>query len=160
MSLLSTSLLTVFSAVAVHGAVADSTNRHTTSSPSPISLNVNFSDFLKRSNPVWHWTTGSHAGPTQWVDSLFGGNGDHGFQLWAPQDGLLQLDVSKMTLWDDRTPDLGYASVHHGFCLSSSTVAASLLFDFKYIVFFFCAVHLITLGISSKISRVCRQARL
>eukprot|EP00750_Incisomonas_marina_P011428 INCI16375.3.p2 GENE.INCI16375.3~~INCI16375.3.p2 ORF type:complete len:310 (-),score=50.98 INCI16375.3:2123-3052(-) len=77
-----------------------------------LSLDVDFASFLARSDPTWSWSTtkapGADAGrASEWVSSLFGGNGDHGFQLWAPTPSMLQLDVSRQTLWDDRTPDLG-----------------------------------------------------
>ena len=76
---------------------------------SPIGLDVDFPAFLARSDPTWRW--GSSAAnrtrrPEEWVESLFGGNGDLGFMLWSPEPALLRLEVSKKSLWDDRTPDL------------------------------------------------------
>ena len=75
----------------------------------PLTLDVDFPTFLARSDPHWRWgaSVGYSSRPTEWVDSLFGGNGDHGFMLWAPSDDALRLDISLQSLWDDRTPDLG-----------------------------------------------------
>jgi hypothetical protein len=93
-------------------AILGAASASTVEDASPITLDFDFPSFLTRSDPVFAWSTGagsasSSGQPSEWVDSLFGGNGDHGFQLWSPLPGVLQLDVSKQTLWDDRTPDLG-----------------------------------------------------
>ena len=76
---------------------------------SPISLDVDFPAFLARSDPTWEWgtsTANKTRRPDEWVESLFGGNGDLGFQLWSPSPNLLWLEISSKALWDDRTPDL------------------------------------------------------
>lgn len=76
---------------------------------SPAALAFDWPSFLARADPVWSWGGANATGvqPTEWVQSLFGGNGDLGFMLWAPTAGELQLHVNRQTLWDDRTPDLG-----------------------------------------------------
>ena len=54
----------------------------TSASPeaAPFPLNVDFPSFLARADPVYAWDS-SFAGPTEWVDALFGGNGELGFYL-------------------------------------------------------------------------------
>ena len=76
---------------------------------SPVALAFDWPSFLARADPVWAWgaPNASSVRPTEWVQSLFGGNGDLGFQLWAPSATALEMHVSRQTLWDDRTPDLG-----------------------------------------------------
>ena len=76
---------------------------------SPAALSVDWPSFLARADPVWLWSAAnaSSAMPTEWVQSLFGGNGDLGFMLWAASTTELRLNVHRQTLWDDRTPDLG-----------------------------------------------------
>jgi hypothetical protein len=75
---------------------------------SPVSLGVDFASFLARADPVWSWNASSPSTmPTEWVQSLFGGNGDLGFMLWAQSMTELRLNVHRQTTWDDRTPDLG-----------------------------------------------------
>jgi len=74
-----------------------------------LDLDVIFDEFLARSDPEWHWgssTADPQNAPDEWVSALFGGNGDLGFQLWAPSNSTLQLDISSKSLWDDRTSDL------------------------------------------------------
>ncbi len=77
--LLATTVAAVVAAAATMAGVAAS---------SPVSLDVDWPSFLMRSDPTWDWQSdaagSSSAPPRQWVDALFGGNGDHGFQLWAP----------------------------------------------------------------------------
>jgi len=79
---------------------------------SPATLAFDWPSFPSRSDPVWSWggPNATSVQPVEWVQSLFGGNGDLGFMLWQPQNsanGELQMHVSRQTLWDDRTPDLG-----------------------------------------------------
>lgn len=69
-------------------------------------LNVNFSSFLARADPVFIWNASS-PGPTEWVDALFGGNGELGFLLWLSSPSTLRLDVSRQTVYDDRDASLG-----------------------------------------------------
>ena len=72
-----------------------------------IHLDLDYESFLKRSNPTWKWGSSlNKTGPTEWVSSLFGGNGNLGYQLYSPTPTTLQLDISSKLLWDDRTPDL------------------------------------------------------
>ena len=72
-----------------------------------ISFEVNYDTFLHRADPTWSWGSSINTtGPTEWVSSLFGGNGNLGFQLYSPTPTTLQLDISSKSLWDDRTPDL------------------------------------------------------
>ncbi len=73
---------------------------------SPVTLAVDFASFLARADPVWRYNA-STPEPSQWVDSLFGGNGDLGFQVWADSPTSLHMTMNRQTLWDDRTPDLG-----------------------------------------------------
>ena len=76
---------------------------------SPAALALDWPSFLARSDPVWSWGSpnATTARPTEWVQSLFGGNGDLGFMLWSSSETALELHVNRQTLWDDRTPDLG-----------------------------------------------------
>jgi alpha-L-fucosidase 2 len=76
-------------------------------SPPTVALDVDFSSFLSRSDPVWSWNT-SAGRPSEWVQSLFGGNADLGFMLWQDDASLatVRLDVSRTVVYDDRTPDL------------------------------------------------------
>jgi len=85
-----------------------------TSSPS-FSLNDDFyTSMLSRSDPTWDWGMIDDDGnyhkddgygdrPTEWVNSLLGANGDLGYMLFSPVENELRIDVSKLTLWDDRT---------------------------------------------------------
>ena len=73
---------------------------------SPVTLDVDFSAFLSRHDPVWAFNSTLQL-PKEWVSSLFGGNGDLGFMMFAPELNLLRVQVNRQTLWDDRTPDLG-----------------------------------------------------
>jgi len=78
------------------------------SQQSPVSLNIDFKTFLARSDPVWSWNVTSPLGmPTEWVQSLFTGNGNLGAMLWAQSLTELRINTHAQTLWDDRTPDLG-----------------------------------------------------
>ena len=72
----------------------------------PVPLNVNFNTFLARSDPIWSYNT-SAGRPSEWVSSLFGGNGELGFLLWSPDLLTLRIDISRQSLYDDRTADLG-----------------------------------------------------
>lgn len=78
------------------------------SSLSPITLDIDFNSFLSRSDPVWTWTNASSSQPTQWVQSLFGGNGDLGFMIWTPPglSSTIRIDISRTVVYDDRTPDM------------------------------------------------------
>ena len=80
----------------------------TSASPeaAPFPLNVDFPSFLARADPVYAWDS-SFAGPTEWVDALFGGNGELGYLLWQPSPSSLRLDVSRQTVYDDRNSSLG-----------------------------------------------------
>jgi hypothetical protein len=90
------------------GAIAGGMLAAAVKPSSPVSLATDFSSFLARSDPVWSWNASSASTmPTEWVQSLFGGNGDLGFMLYAKSLTTLQLHVNRQTLWDDRTPDLG-----------------------------------------------------
>ena len=73
--------------------------------PPPISLNIDFPAFLSRADPVYNWQQAT--GPTEWVKSLFGGNGELGFLLWQPSPHLLHIELSRQTVYDDRAPSLG-----------------------------------------------------
>lgn len=75
---------------------------------SPATLAFDWPSFLARSDPVWSWgaPNATSVRPTEWVQSLFGGNGDLGFMVWAPTATALEMHVNRQTLWDDRTPDL------------------------------------------------------
>lgn len=76
---------------------------------SPATLGFDWLAFLARSDPVWHWgsANATTARPTEWVQSLFGGNGDVGFMLYSTSETALEMHVNRQSLWDDRTPDLG-----------------------------------------------------
>ena len=57
-----------------------------------IELDVEWASFLARADPRWNWTDADAASrPDEWVKSLFGGNGDLGFQLWSDTDASLRL---------------------------------------------------------------------
>ena len=91
---------------------------HVGSTSSPINIADGFySQILSRSDPTFQWGMLDDDGtyyrddgygdrPKEWVSSLFGGNGDLGYMLFSPEKNSLRMDVSKLTLWDDRTPDL------------------------------------------------------
>ena len=76
---------------------------------SPVVLDVDFAAFLARADPGWAYNSTLDM-PNDWTQSLFGGNGDLGFMLYANSLSSLRLNVNRQTLWDDRTPDLGYPS--------------------------------------------------
>lgn len=74
---------------------------------SPVTLDVDFNSFLYRSDPVWSWNASSPSGmPTQWVQSLFTGNGNLGAMLWAESLTELRINAHSQSLWDDRDPSL------------------------------------------------------
>ena len=72
-----------------------------------IALNVNYSAFLPQADPTWNWTAATFK-PLEWVDSLFGGNGELGFLLFAPTATSLRLEVSRQSLYDDRNASVPY----------------------------------------------------
>ena len=80
----------------------------TATAPPAFPLNVDFPSFLSRADPVYNWSIpGGSPGPTEWVDALFGGNGELGYLLWASGPSSLHLDVSRQTVYDDRDASLG-----------------------------------------------------
>jgi hypothetical protein len=78
----------------------------TVSSQQPFPLSVDFPSFLARADPVYLWNSNS-SGPTEWVDALFGGNGELGYLLWQSNISTLQIDVSRTPVYDDRNASLG-----------------------------------------------------
>ena len=54
---------------------------------------------------MWKWSSSGDS-PNEWVKSLFGGNGDLGFMIWSDKQNGLRMDVSRTTVYDDRTPDM------------------------------------------------------
>ena len=84
---------------------------------SPITFGIDLDAVLERSSPTFQWgmlddannyypNDGYGDRPQEWVNSMFGANGDLGYMLYSPTKNTLRLDVSKLTLWDDRTPDM------------------------------------------------------
>ena len=71
----------------------------------PVALIINFASFLARSDPTWAWNSTTTL-PSEWAKSLFGGNGDLGFMVWGDTLSSLRVDVSRTTVYDDRTPDM------------------------------------------------------
>ena len=69
------------------------------------SLNVDWASFLSRCDRIYTWTNAS-AQPNTWTTSMFGGNGNVGFMVWLPTPSLLRIDVSRVDVYDDRTPDM------------------------------------------------------
>ena len=111
-----------------------------TSTASLITLDVDFASFLAGADPIWNWTspvTGtktstmnsapqqprnllppysaptSNTGPTDWVYSLFGGNGELGFYIFKPTPYALRMEVSRQSLYDDRNSSLGARFMHN-----------------------------------------------
>jgi len=69
-------------------------------------LNVDWKIFLDRSDLVYVWNHTSPSQPNLWTNSLFGGNGNLGFMIWFPSQEWVRIDVSRVDVYDDRTPDL------------------------------------------------------
>jgi alpha-L-fucosidase 2 len=90
-------------------AAASSSAPYTPSLPPnpPVALGVDYSTFLPRADPIWAWNS-TATQPAEWVDALFGGNADLGFLVWQDDADLsrLRVDVSRTTVYDDRTSSL------------------------------------------------------
>lgn len=73
----------------------------------PITLNVDYSTFLQRSDPVWQWNSSANM-PAEWVSALFAGNAALGLYAWCDTDpSILRIDISRTTVYDDREASLG-----------------------------------------------------
>jgi alpha-L-fucosidase 2 len=72
---------------------------------SPVTLDLDFASFLGRCDPLWKWNTTSTM-PGEYVQSLFGGNGDLGFMVWSPTLTSIRIDVSRTVVYDDRVPGM------------------------------------------------------
>eukprot|EP00759_Apiculatamorpha_spiralis_P054671 PhF_6_TR7004/c0_g2_i1/m.10405 len=72
----------------------------------PVVLDVNLGSFLRRSDLVYTWNQSSPTQPDTWTTSLYGGNGNLGFMVWFPKKSQIRIDVSRVDVYDDRTPDM------------------------------------------------------
>lgn len=77
----------------------------------PISFDVLYSEYLKRSDLVWEWNATNNL-PTKWYHSAFIGNGALGMMVRVnetdPTKSLLFV-VSSSAVWDDREKDKNYS---------------------------------------------------
>lgn len=72
---------------------------------SPVSFAVDWPSFLARADPVWNWTASIPATtPNNIYASLFGGNGDHGFYMYADSGSTLRVEIGRTSIYDDRRP--------------------------------------------------------